>query len=443
MGINGDRWVALHVSQTRLKRVAGDENRNIGATAVPCRRRPNRLTVAYVAFAFLVVMTLVGAWFTHQLFRSRCYSSVQLGCRTIKIYYFVAASSILFIYFALGITFLVLAIIYGQMWAEWSWRWSVLGALLDSLFVIKSTKKVQNLQQAVYLQAIVAAIEIVLVIASPAIPNPSASRYLTVGIIFFHVLWTSLSSWYWLSRRSRVVRWIASAGQGIAALALIWGELGFVVLFCPFSLLVYIVEAIESQQSFWRVGSIHRRPSPEPIQPSLPAADGKKYNVVFFGMDTQRTDLLRRVLNWSTASVEIGFVSLYNHPTMNDVAIASVSPRAFGHAKEKETYIRNIIKIAASIVLVYDPSNYESLEYIRSLRGFTEEQPVLLVSCLGLHQESIVPEGDARELARQEKWRFTTADEIDGAFNDLLTCMFARPRPRAICSLSPRSRFVV
>ncbi|KAI0114346.1 hypothetical protein GGR51DRAFT_556203 [Nemania sp. FL0031] len=400
----------------------------------------NQLTVAYVAFAFLVVMALVGAWFTYQLFRRRSYYSIQLRHRILKIYSCVVASSILVAYVVLGVIFLVLTIIKGQTWAKWSWRLSVSGALLDSLFAIKSSRA-HSFQPVIYFQAAFTVIEIVLVVASPAIPDPSASRYLTVGVIFFHVVWTSLSSWCWVSRRSRIVRMVASVGQGIAALALIWGELGF--LFCPFSLLVYVAEAGESQPSFWRVGSVQRRPSPDSTQSSLPEDSRPKYNVVFFGEGTQRTDLLRRVLNWPPVSPVLGGVSLYGHPTKNDVVLASVSPDIFENGKDKQNYMRQMVKTAAAIVLMYDPSNYESLEYIKSLDGFTEGQPVLLVSCLGVSQQPIVPEGDARYLSSHHGWKFTTTDEIDGAFDDLLTCMFSRPRLRTACPISPRSRFAV
>jgi hypothetical protein len=89
------------------------------------------IAVAYVAFAFLVVMTLVGVWFVYRLFRLRCYYSTNLYNHIFKIYYFLAASFILFSYFTIGTTLLILTTINGQAWAEWSWRWPVGGALLD------------------------------------------------------------------------------------------------------------------------------------------------------------------------------------------------------------------------------------------------------------------------------------------------------------------------
>ncbi|KAI0875917.1 hypothetical protein GGS24DRAFT_514803 [Hypoxylon argillaceum] len=399
-------------------------------------------TVACVAFAFLVVIALVGV------------------CHIFKIYYFAVASFILFFYFAIGTILLSLTTTNERTWAEWSWRWSVVGALLDSLCAIKSTKEGRQFQNAVYFQVIIVLVETVGVIVSPAIPSPTISKYLTFGIVIEHSLWTSASALYWTSSRKRLVRLVASIGQGLAAVTLIWSQIGFVIasissplqsylfgllrqLFCLSSILIYVEELGDSRQGFGRLGSSHHRTNPGSIESGLAAEIRPKYNVVFFGKGAERTDLLRRVLNWPPVSPEFGGVSLYDHPTRKDAALASVSPNISLHAKDKETYIRALIKSAAAIVLIYDPSNYASLAYIKSLRGFPEGQPVLLVSCNGLNEASVVSEEDAQVFASQHGWKFSTANEIEVAFNDLLDNMFARPRLRSNYSNAPQQHFAV
>lgn len=88
-------------------------------------------TVACVAFALLVVIALVGVWFVYRLFRLRYYYTAHLYSHIFKIYYFAVASFILFFYFAIGTVLLSLTTTNERTWAEWSWRWSVVGALLD------------------------------------------------------------------------------------------------------------------------------------------------------------------------------------------------------------------------------------------------------------------------------------------------------------------------
>lgn len=91
----------------------------------------NPLTLAYVAFAMLVIMTLIAIRFTHRLVCHRPYFSAKIGKFEAKIYYYVVALSLLLTYLSVSIVLLALTATYGSEWAEWSWRWSVGSALLD------------------------------------------------------------------------------------------------------------------------------------------------------------------------------------------------------------------------------------------------------------------------------------------------------------------------
>lgn len=153
--------------------------------------------------------------------------------------------------------------------------------------------------------------------------------------------------------------------------------------------------------------------------------------------------MLRSVLNWATPHSEFGGVSLYHHPTRSDTGLASVSPNISFSEKDKESYIQALIRSASAIVLIFNPSNYESFEYIKSLRGFSEGQPILLVSCTSLHEEHVVPQQNAQDLASQRGWSFTTESEIERAFQDLLDTMFARPRVRTAYSNAAHSQFML
>ncbi|KAI1109102.1 hypothetical protein F5Y14DRAFT_433758 [Nemania sp. NC0429] len=403
----------------------------------------NATTAAYVAFAFLVLMTLLGGCFTYRLYMlgHSCYTEVYNYM--VKIYYYVVASVVLLSYVAVGLAFIVLTATKGQPWADCSWRWSVGGALLDSVCTIKSTREATRCENAVYFQTVVAVIETTLVLVSPAIPSPTISKYLTFGAIICHAIWTALSTLYWTSQRKRIVRLAASVGQGLAAVTLIWTQLGFVTLFCICSIIIYGEELVKSDRAFWRINSSQRRTDPASREAGLTADIRPRYNVIFLGMGKKRTDLLRSLLNWTTPRSEFGGVSLFHHPTREDTGLASVSPNISLSENDKESYIRALIKSASAIVLVFDPSDYESFEYIKSLRGFSQGQPILLVSCTSFHGDHVVPHQDAQDLANQRDWILTTEIEIEPEFQGLLDTMFARPRARTAYSNAANSRFVL
>ncbi|KAI1163774.1 hypothetical protein F5B18DRAFT_651310 [Nemania serpens] len=330
----------------------------------------NPTTTAYVAFAFLVLMTLLGGFFTYRLYMLRYSYFTEFYNYMVKVYYYVVATVLLLSYVTVGTAFIVLTATNGQPWADCSLKWSVGGALLDSVCTIKSTKEGTRFENAVYVQTSIAVIETVLVLVSPAIPSPIISKYLTFGAIICHALWTALSTRYWTSQRKRIFRVAASVGQGLAAVTLIWTQIGFVALFCTCSILIYGEELWKSQRSFWRISQ--RRADPASLEAGLRADIRPRYNVIFFGKGKQRTDLLRSVLNWATPHSEFGGVSLYHHPTRSDTGLASVSPNISFSEKDKESYIQALIRSASAIVLIFNPSNYESFEYIKSLRGFSE-----------------------------------------------------------------------
>ncbi|KAI0442885.1 hypothetical protein F4803DRAFT_575018 [Xylaria telfairii] len=396
----------------------------------------NPLTVAYVAFAMLVVMTLIAIRFTYRLFSNRLHFSVRTGKFEVRTYYYVVALLALISYLSVCIVLLALTATHGSRWAEWSWRWSVGSALLDSICAIKSTREWSKFPQVIYFQIVVASIEIALVLILPAIPIPAVRTYLNLGVIIFHSLWTSLSTWSWTCGRRRVVRWGASVGQCIGAVSSIWSPLAFVIIFCTFSIIICTEELNESRQSFWRISSNQERNSPG-IELE------KQYKVLFLGQCSQRSDALRKVVKWKLPRMSVGGVEIFSHPTIKGVDLASVSPDVSRGLMDKETYIRGCIKSSSAIVLVLDLFDDDSWKYIESLRSFSEGQPILLVACNVLQEDWQLLSNLARDYAHGRGWDYTIVHNLESAFGKLMRKMRTRP-PSGVQSVgTSRSRFEV
>ncbi|KAI0450055.1 hypothetical protein F5B21DRAFT_448419 [Xylaria acuta] len=398
----------------------------------------NPLTVAYVAFALQVIVGLIAVQFTYRLFYLRPSFSLRFRHRNIKLYYSVAAVCLLLSYFTVSIVLLALTATHGPRWAEWSWRWSVGGALLDSICAINSTREWSKFPQVIYLQIVMASIEVVLVVIPPAIPNPIVSLYLNFGVIIWHALWTSLSTWSWTCGRRRVFRWIASVGQGTGAVASIWSPLAFVIIFCTFSIVICAEELNECQQSFWRIGSNRERTST-----GNNVELQQTYHVVFFGKCSQRTNLLRKVVRCSLPDTQVGGVDIFRHPTLKGVKLASVPPGVSLHLNDKEAYTRGFMRSATAIVLILDLFDDDSWEYIETLQGFSEGQLILLVACNHLQDEQNTVSDLAREYADGRGWDFTSVHDLDSAFLKLMRRMHTRPPSTVRSSGTARSRFEV
>ncbi|GAW26214.1 hypothetical protein SAMD00023353_2401190 [Rosellinia necatrix] len=384
---------------------------------------PDPTDAAYVAFAFLVFMTVVGAWFTYRLFRHGRFYSAAIYNHSLKIYYYLAAVAFLFSYFTIGFTFLILTATYGHTWADWSWRWSIGGALLDSLCAIKATKESTKCTRAVYFQVPIALLETLVVVIAPAIPRALIVQYLTFAAIILHALWTALSAWFWIPSRKRKIRLGASAGQAISA------------LFCLCTVIVYAEELGKSEPSFWRIRSSQPRAGS-----SLAAQPSQQYKIVFFGKCPERLDSLLIVLHQPIVRVEVGGVSLYDHPLWSDTAVASVPPGMSLHSDEKEGYIRAVIKSASAVVLVCNLCSPETLKYIEDLKGFPSGQPGLLVARRSRGEALLISEQRARDLAIQRGWDFATEEDIESSFKNIVDK--ARSGPLGISTIGP-SRFIV
>ncbi|RYC58791.1 hypothetical protein CHU98_g7418 [Xylaria longipes] len=305
-----------------------------------------------------------------------------------------------------------------------------------SICAIKSTREWSKFPQVIYFQIVMASMEIVLVVIPPAIPNPVVRIYLNLGVIICHSLWTALSTWSWTCGRRRVFRWVASFGQGIGAVASIWSPLAFVIIFCTFSIIVCGEELNESQQSFWRIGTNREQADSEvELQPT--------YNVIFLGKCIQRTDSLRKIVRWSSPKMQVGGVDIFHHPTLKGVKLASVPPHASLNLMDGEAYVRACMKSAAAIVLILDLFDGSSWEYIETLQGFSEGQPVLLVACNHLQGDWQTLEDIAREYVNERGWEFSTFHELDTAFLKLMRKMRTRPPSRIKSSGTARSRFEV
>ncbi|KAI0551265.1 hypothetical protein F4679DRAFT_582742 [Xylaria curta] len=396
----------------------------------------NSPTVAYAAFALSLVIGLIAMRFTYRLFILRTHLSLRFYNYNLKIYHYITALALLSSYFVVATVLLTLTAIYESQWAEWSWRWSVAGALLDSICTINSTREWSKLAQVVYFQIAIASMEIVLAVIPPAIPNPVVRVYLNLGVIICHSMWTALSTWFWTCGRRRVVRWVASAGQVIGAVASIWSPMAFVIIFCTFSITICGEELNQSQQRFWRINSNRERTNRE-------VELEQTYNVVFFGKCPQRTEMIRKVARRSIPCMQVGGIDIFYHLTLKGVRLASVPPDVSLSVMDKDTYIRAFIRSAAAIVLVVDLFNDDSWKYVETLKGFSEGQPILLVACNYTRDDWQTLASLAYEYANGRGWDFTMSYDMDSAFFRLMRKMHARPPSGAHSSGTARSRFEV
>ncbi|KAK5625579.1 hypothetical protein RRF57_001295 [Xylaria bambusicola] len=383
----------------------------------------------YVAFAYIVAITLIGVWMAQQLFSHRRCSNMGPFKYPVMIWYCAMAIISSLIYIAIGITFLACTILHGQSWANWCWRWAIIGSLFDSLFAIRRIKNTTQQSQRVLLFLFsIASVETLLVIISPAIPIPVVARYVTFGAIICHVLWTALSVSLLLPpapSRSKTVRLCASLGQGLGAIASIWSPLGFVILFCSCSIIVYVEELYKPRRPLLPIASTNVHSTSKSRQ---------KYKVVFFGQGTERIQSLQKALSWPRMSRDAGGLVTYDHPTRNDTTLISVHPRI---AEENDgwQYMRCLIRGATAVVLVFNLGNAESFKYIKGLKGFPEGQPGLLVGFTNAHGDLSVSKEDAQNLACEKGWGFTMSKDMVPAFESLLGKMFAKPHPKGKCNL--------
>ncbi|KAI0969151.1 hypothetical protein F4678DRAFT_474159 [Xylaria arbuscula] len=384
----------------------------------------NPTVAAYVAFAFMPVIAFIGMWFAYRLYCLRRHCPMELYDYTTKIYYYPLVFIFSITYITIGIIFLVLTIIHGQTWANWCWRWSIVGSLADeSICVLRTTREQGKYGRAVLFLSAIAAIETLLVIVSPAIPTDNVAQYLTLGAIICHSVWTALLASFWTPSRTKTVRLGASFGQGLGAVTSIWTPLAFVILVCSCSVIIYIEELNKSRQPLLPITSSHPRTLHSTTQ------NRQKYKIVFFGQGPERTQSLQKALDWPRVRSGACGLITYDHPTRHDTTLISVHPKIESE-KDGNDYMRTLINGATAVVLVFNLCNAESFEYIKGLNGFPGGQPGLLVGCKDAHAELLVSEEDARDLANQNGWDFSMASEIVVAFESLLNSMFAKPHPK-------------
>ncbi|KAI0411654.1 hypothetical protein F5X98DRAFT_367905 [Xylaria grammica] len=379
---------------------------------------------AYVAFAYMLVITAVGMLFAYRLFSQRQCSSWEFFRYPIQIYHHWIFSILFFAYITIGIVLLALTTIHAHTWAGWCWRWSIVGAAsLDSFCAIKSAKEQAKYQPAVVLQFVIASIETLLVIVSPTIPILLVTRYLTFAAIFCHAVWTSISAAFWMPSRTRIIRLAVSFGQGLGAVAMIWTPLGFVIIFCSCSIVFYAEELNKSRQPILPISS-------GPIRTNFHSTkeSRRKYKIVFFGNGPERVQTLSRALDWPRKRGEAGGLATYDHPTRYDTTLLSVDPKIESE-KDGSDYMRTLINGATAVVLVFDICDVESFEYIRGLKGFPPGQSGLLVGFRHFGEGFVVSEKDVRSLANQHGWDFAMFEDIVGAFEGLVSKMTAKPHP--------------
>lgn len=192
----------------------------------------------------------------------------------------------------------------------------------------------------------------------------------------------------------------------------------------------------QSRQSFWRISSSQERTRRD-IELE------QQYSVVFFGKCPQRTDSLRKVVKWKLPRIQIGGVEIFSHPTLKGVRLASIAPNVSLNLIDKEAYIRAFIKSASAIILILDLFDQASWEYVQSLQGFTEGQPILLVACNFLQEDWQLLADVARDYAHERGWDYTIVHDIESAFVKLMIKMRTRPPSGVQSPGAVRSRFEV
>ncbi|KAI1277837.1 hypothetical protein F5Y07DRAFT_407062 [Xylaria sp. FL0933] len=315
--------------------------------------------------------------------------------------------------------------LHGQRWANWCWRWAVVGSLFDSLCAIKSTRAQNKHERAVVFLFAIPFIETLVIMVSPVLPKAPVARYVTMSAILCHAIWTALLASFWEPSPMRMVRLGASIGQGLSAVALIWCPLASVVIFCSCSVIIYIEDLNKVGQPLLSTTSSQSRTIHSTSQ------SRRNYKIVFFGQGPERTRSLQKALDWPRMRSDAGGLITYDHPTRRDTMLISVDPKIESE-KNGNDYMHTLMNGANAVVLVFNLCDAETFKYIAGLKGFPEGQPGLLVGCKDAHGESSISEEDARNLAIQNGWDFTMSQDIVGAFEGLLRRMFARPHPKGL-----------
>ncbi|KAI1173267.1 hypothetical protein F4777DRAFT_600802 [Nemania sp. FL0916] len=384
------------------------------------------LALADTAFGLSVFMSLIGAYYTYVVFCRRSYIIIRF-CGYCKLYYALVVLIASLSFLIIAFVFVILATRHGAFWIDLSWRFTTAEALLDAWCVIKASADATRFPQIIYPQAAVWLLETVTILIAPAVPNPVVQHVITIVVIAVHALWTLLSCWYWPSQRQRLFRLIASSGQFLSIVALLWTRIGFVVIFFFSSLLIFLEELYETGSPFsWFRGST-----------SLdlpPANEPRKYNIIFLGDCPERLATLRQILNWPEPNYGAG-LHIYPHPTNADVSLASIMPNLL--LADNDEYTRVLVQRAAAVVIVFNSSETESFRYAETLRGFREEQPVLLVSANLRNDPVVVGERTAWALAQRKGWRFTLVNGVEQAFEDILGRVMYNPSRRSRVNTVP------
>ncbi|KAI1489425.1 hypothetical protein F5X96DRAFT_13229 [Biscogniauxia mediterranea] len=380
--------------------------------------------VVYLSFAFLLTMSLVGVWCASYLHR---HDLTPKLC-TFKISRIPILSSFV-LYFFLGTVFFVLAILRPQTWASWCSAWAVAGILLfDSFFVFQQNEEpLQRVRQIVPHIRLPRQLEplrdhrfhlVVILTESAAViialGVPTVTQYLTPVPVVCHALWTALWGKTWICVAK-------SLCQLVSVAILFWRLEAFLSLFC-FSVVAYVA----TNGWFDYHASFPRHRSRNIQRTSHLRVD--KTRIVFLGKEgVGRTELLPQLIGQEPVrNLNTSSFTSYGWPQRSDIDLLDIGPSIITTREGSDYIIKQVVRAAAAVVMVYDPCDIDSFEYIERLgKAIGEMMPEsnqfrILVSNKVLEGEITVHDEAVLELESEYGWHLAISNQAKEVFRDLL-----------------------
>ncbi|KAI0195486.1 hypothetical protein F4808DRAFT_474566 [Astrocystis sublimbata] len=388
------------------------------------------MVIAYAAYPLFIALNLLLSLHAYHFFKSE--DSLRWRLMGVNISYFIPTSIGQILYLAGATSVFVLGILHGGRYPEWSWRWTVTGALIESSFAIGHASNFAKFDQWAYPLTAIASLEIACVLIAPTIPRPDVRTYLTMGIIGFHAIWTLVISCTWDRGKDRAFRCMASLCQLLSALVMYYNTLAFVIIFCTSSIVVCTQQLMDYRRILQQA-----REAANSVDFELRPI--RKYNILFMGKCIGRTTVMRELLgdwfvNPTVSSRSVGFNTFepINRPNLVFVEVFPEVPLT--RRRSDEIYGTRFMEDPHAIVLSIDVLIPSSLDYMNDVARCFRGIPILLVPERYVNgsweiYHSQLPRME--KVSRQRGWLYGRMHELPNWFNRLSSLLpLASPLPR-------------